>query len=264
MQSLPQLGAWKVWSRAAAPLAIVAGVLGLGLAHLWSPRVRITHDEIEIEGKRREYRLVIPKSVVGQPSVPVVFALHGANDTTDYMAATTGLDELAAEKGFLLVYLQGRLFNWPPFIPPENPDILQPDAKFFSAMCNLVVSRHNGDPQRIYLLGVSQGGAMANALTALCSERIAATVVGCGWMPEPLDVQPLNTRNKSPMLFLVGSNDRQVPPEVVRVGHDVFKREGHPVEFRIVEGFGHGWPRSEHQRVWEFLASHRLPHAMNE
>jgi predicted esterase len=63
------------------------------------------------------------------------------------------------------------------------------------------------------------------------------------------------------MLFLVGSKDRQVPPQAVRAAHDAFAREGQPVEFRIIEGFGHGWPRAENERVWEFFASHRLPEA---
>jgi poly(3-hydroxybutyrate) depolymerase len=237
----------------------VAVIIGLCLINVWSQRVLVTHDAIDVRGERREYRLVIPRSAEGVTGVPVIFALHGAQDTTDEMAAHTGLDQLAAEKGFLLVYLQGRLLNWPPFIPPENPDILTPDIEFFAAMCDFVVSRHHGDPRRIYLVGVSQGGAMANALTAKFSERIAAAVVGCGWMPEPLDVEPLNTRHKCPMLFMVGSRDRQVPPEVVRVGHDVFKREGHPVEFRMIEDFGHGWPRAENERVWDWLARHRLP-----
>jgi polyhydroxybutyrate depolymerase len=241
---------------------IVATVVGLCVIYVWSTRPTIVLGVLEVGDQRREYRLVIPRSVGDLTSVPVVFALHGANDTTDEMAAHTGLDELAAEKSFLLVYLQGRIFNWPPFIPPENPDILEPDLEFFAAMCDFVVSRHHGDRRRIYLLGVSQGGAMANAITSRCSERIAATVVGCGWMPEPLDVEPLGTRHKCPMLFMVGSKDRQVPPEAVRVGHDVFAREGHPVEFRVIEGFGHGWPRAENERVWEFFDSHRLPEAV--
>jgi hypothetical protein len=59
-------------------------------------------------------------------------------------------------------------------------------------------------------------------------------------------------------LFMVGSQDRQVPPEAVRVGCDAFAREGHPVEFRVIEGFGHGWPQVENERVWEFLAGKRL------
>ncbi len=32
-----------------------------------------------------------------------------------------------------------------------------------------------------------------------------------------------------------------------------FDRTGRPVEFRVIEGFGHGWPRGENERVWEFL-----------
>jgi poly(3-hydroxybutyrate) depolymerase len=250
---------WKTPLSVLAGFMVVATVVGLCVTYVWSTRSTIIHGVLDVDGQRREYRLVIPRSADGRASVPVVFALHGANDTTDEMAKYTGLDDLAVEKGFLLVYLQGRILNWPPFIPAENPDILEPDLEFFAAMCDLVASRHRADPQRIYLLGVSQGGAMANAITAKCSERIAATVVGCGWMPEPLDVEPLGTRHKCPMLFMVGSQDRQVPPEAVRVGHDVFAREGHLVAFRVIEGFGHGWPRAENERVWEFFESHRLP-----
>jgi polyhydroxybutyrate depolymerase len=241
------------------PVAIVVLCL-----NAWVPRTTITHGAIDVDGMRREYRLVVPRAVHGLTSVPVVFALHGANDTTDEMAAHTALDQLAARKGFLLVYLQGRIFNWPPFIPPENPNILEPDLVFFAAMCDWAVSRHHADPRRIYLVGVSQGGAMANAIAAKCSERIAATVVASGWMPEPLDVEPLNTRHKCPMLFLVGAQDRQVPPEAVRVGYDVFEREGHPVQLRIIEGFGHGWPRSQNERVWEFLEGQRLTEGISE
>jgi poly(3-hydroxybutyrate) depolymerase len=45
---------------------------------------------------------------------------------------------------------------------------------------------------------------------------------------------------------------------VVREVHDAFERAGHPVEFRVIEGFGHAWPPAENERVWEFLAGKRL------
>jgi poly(3-hydroxybutyrate) depolymerase len=60
---------------------------------------------------------------------------------------------------------------------------------------------------------------------------------------------------------VVESRDRKAQPEVVREGHDAFERAGHPVEFRVIEGFGHGWPRRENERVWEFLEEKRLPEA---
>jgi polyhydroxybutyrate depolymerase len=239
----------------------VVGVLVaaiVGIVFLLQPRAAILHETIDVDGMRREYRLVVPRSVAGKRDLPVVFALHGAIDTVDEMAGYTGLDELAIEQEFLLVYLQGRHLNWPPSIPPENPTLMEPDAAFLRAMCDRVVSKHGADPRRIYLLGVSQGGAAANLLTAMCSERLAATVVGCGWLPDPLGDAPLETANKCPMLFLVGSRDRQVPPDFVRKGHDAFERAGHPVEFRVIEEFGHGWPRRENERVWEFLEGKRL------
>jgi poly(3-hydroxybutyrate) depolymerase len=249
----------RAWRRSGSLLVVGVLVATLaGIVFLMRPRAAIVHGVVAVDGMRREYRLVVPRSVAGKRDVPVVFALHGANDTVGFMAETTGLDELAIEQSFLLVYLQGRHLNWPPFIPPENPTLMEPDAAFLRAMCDRVTSEQGADPRRIYLLGVSQGGAAANLLTAMCSERIAATVVGCGWLPDPLGDAPLETMNKCPMLFIVGSRDRQVPPDFVREGHDAFERAGHPVEFRVIDGFGHGWPRAENGRVWEFLEGKRL------
>lgn len=251
-----QLLAWR--RSGSLPVVGVLVATLVGIFFLLRPRAAIVHETIDVDGMRREYRLVVPRSVAGKRDVPVVFALHGANDTVDYMAEHTRLDDLAIEQGFLLVYLQGRHLNWPPFIPPENPTLMEPDAAFLRAMCDVVADKYGGDPRRIYLLGVSQGGAAANLLTAMCSERIAATVVGCGWLPDPLGDAPLETAHKCPMLFIVGSRDRQVPPDFVREGHDAFERAGHPVEFRVIENFGHGWPRRENERVWEFLEGKRL------
>ncbi|BBO36243.1 hypothetical protein PLANPX_5855 [Lacipirellula parvula] len=263
------------WKRAVG-VGILSLLVGAFATWSWQPQATVVHGSIIIDGEPREYRLVapsvdkraegfIPSVFPSHPTpakpnhnIPVIFALHGALDTVDEMAAYTELDRLAIEKGFLLVYLQGRMLNWPPFIPPENPGIYEPDAKFFNAMCDFVVREYDVDPQRIYLLGVSQGGAAANALTAMCSDQIAATVVGCGWLPDPLGDSPLQTANKCPMLFLVGDRDRQVPPAMVRKGYEAFERAGHPVEFRMIEGFGHGWPRRENERVWEFLEGKRL------
>lgn len=165
---------------------------------------------------------------------------------------------LKGSRGSIDLYLQGRLLNWPPLIPPENPDILEPDLEFFRAICDELVARQHADPRRIYLAGVSQGGAMVSAVAAKYSERIAAAVCCCGWMPEPLDVEPLKTRYKRPILFIAGARDRRLPPDVVRVAHDVFERAGHPVEFRVIAGFGHGWPREENGRIWDFLRRRQL------
>lgn len=219
--------------------------------------IAVSNESMMVEGVKRTYRLVIPDSARGRPNLPVIFALHGALDTVEEMAVYSDLDRLAAEKGFLLVYLQGRLLNWPPSIPEQNPTYIDNDLRFFETVCDEMVREHGADPKRIYVVGVSQGGCMANLLTAQCSGRIAATVSCCGWMPRPLDVEPLHTEHKCPILFLVGSEDHQVPPAMVRKARDAFERDGHPVEFREIPGLGHGWP-PVNEEIWAFLEGKRL------
>lgn len=223
------------------------------------PGVTVSDETLEVNGLSRAYRLVIPQSRSNNPRLPLVVAFHGALDRTDEMAGYTGLDELSAEKRFLLVYPAGRHQNWPPLIPEENPHIMQPDVDFFRAICDHMVTHHRADPDRIYVLGVSQGGAMSTVITAFCSDLIAATICNCGWLPRPLGEQPLPTSNKCPMLFIVGENDRQVTPESTREAHDAFAAVGHPVEFLVVPNHGHGWPLEHNinEVAWDFFSKHQ-------
>lgn len=245
-------------------MCILLGMACIGLIVIGSvniePAIRadISQRVIDVDGLSREYRLVVPEAVSEIQNIPVVFALHGALDTTDEMAKYAGLDPSACEHGFLLVYLQGRHLNWPHSIPVDNPDYITPDLRFFESMCDLVIEKHAADANRIYVVGVSQGGAMANVLTAKCSHRIAATVCNCGWLPDPLGDTPLNTSNKCPILFISGNADRQVSPDTVRSAHDAFKRDGHPVTFHSLDGRGHGW-NGMNDVVWDFLRQHKHP-----
>jgi len=246
------------------PILIVMGIL-----LVWWPRFSaksILHETINVDGASRDYRLVIPHRInrdrhkieAGRKN-PVVIALHGALDTTDEMATYTQLDQVAEEKGFLLVYLQGRQLNWPPYIPADNPDLLEPDIRFLESICDYLTEEHDADPDRIYLVGVSQGGAMTNALVAKSGGRLAAAVCNCGWLPSPLGDTPLVTSNKCSMLFISGTNDKQVTPAAVREAHDAFQSVGHPVEFHNLESAGHGWhPQQVNDLVWDFLSTKRL------
>ncbi|GAB5406187.1 MAG: hypothetical protein Aurels2KO_44180 [Aureliella sp.] len=173
------------------------------------------------------------------------------------MAAQTGLDEFAIRHDAIVVYLQGRLLNWPPSIPADNPTVADADYAFFRAMCDKVEKEHGGDPSRIYLVGVSQGGAMVNLMVANCSERIAAAVCNCGWLPKPMGESPIQTSRKCPMLYVVGDQDRQVPEKTVRAGEHAFAAAGHSTRFVAVKDHGHSWGKEHgvNELVWDFLSS---------
>ena len=193
-------------------------------------------------------------------SAPILFVFHGALDTTEQAAEYTRLDRLASSQGVYVVYPQGRFLNWPPSIPPENPECIEPDLALFDALCRELAHRYPVDTKRIYVTGMSQGAAFVNLLVAKRSEKIAAAAAHSGWLPDPLGESPLHTRRKCPMLFIAGTEDRQVPPAAVREAYDCFRRADHPVEFLLIEGLGHHWAL-EHDvnaKIWRFLSPHRL------
>lgn len=238
---------------------IIFGLLliGLGIWWIWSsqaPKVTVEAREIKVGDATRKFRLVKPVSADTKAKLPLMIALHGAMDTTEEMGEYSQLDRLAGEKHVVVAYLEGRLHNWPPRITEESPDIFEPDIQFFDTVCDQLI-REGVDGTRVYVVGVSQGGCMANMLVLKRSQRIAAAVINCGWMPKPLDVVPPNTEHKCPLLFVVGSEDMQVNPEVVRVGYEMFNMASHPVRFEVIRGAGHGWNAAYgvNELMWSFL-----------
>ncbi len=216
---------------------------------------------IDVQGMQRHYRLVVPDTIDRRTPAPLLFAFHGALASVEEAASYMRLDRLAVEKGFYLVYPQGRLQNWPPSIPEENPEYIEPDLDFFTALCDSLGQRYCVDKTRIYVVGTSQGAAFVNLLVAKRSERIAAAASHAGWLPEPLAEEGIHAKRKCPMLFITGSADTQVPPSVVREAMTCYEREGHPVQWLVLEGAGHQWSldRNINERVWQFLSSHALP-----
>lgn len=231
----------------------------VGLWWIWSSRslsVVVERREIQVGEESRQYRVVKPGAAAVKKNLPLVIALPGALDTAEQMAEYTQLDKLCAQKQFVLAYLEGRHLNWPPAIPEEFPDVFEPDLTFFDAVCDQL-EKEGIDGGRIYVVGVSQGGCMANMLVMKRNRRIAAAVINCGWMPKPLDISPPVTEHKCPLLFIVGSHDKQVEPETVRLGSELFKMASHPIRYEVLDGAGHGWNAAYgvNEMVWQFLSN---------
>jgi len=228
----------------------------------FGPQVVVLREQtIKVRGMTRRYRLVIPKSLDETSPSPLLLAFPGAGDSAEDMSRYTQLDWLAADRSFYLVYLEGRHLSWPPSIPPEDPECADPDLQFFDAVCDELTQRYNIDERRTYATGMSQGAAFLNLLVAKRSRKLAAAAAHSGWLPRPLPDEGIHAEHKTPMLFIVGSNDTQVPPAVVSSAYECFRREGHPSKYHEVPGLGHGWARRQgiNERIWRFLSRHSVP-----
>lgn len=135
------------------------------------------------EAGSRRYKLYIPaKPAEGRR--PLVVMLHGCTQNPDDFAVGTGMNALAEEFGFLVLYPEqdGRAnrshcWNW--FEPGHQArDAGEPGI--LASMTRQVMREHDAEPSQVFVAGMSAGGAMAAVLGAEYPELFAAIGVHSG------------------------------------------------------------------------------------
>ena len=109
-----------------------------------------------------------PKNI--KPKVPLVIALHGCGQTAEEFAIQSGWNTLSSSKGFMVIYPEQKVenninscFNW-----FSQADFSKNDGESHSIkeMIQYAVNNYNVDTTKIYVVGLSAGGAMANIVMA--------------------------------------------------------------------------------------------------
>lgn len=184
---------------------------------------------ITVEGKERRYWLYVPASVAGKTDVPVVFSLHGRNNTDKPNDKGKPIfTSLANEKGFIVVYPQGRnggseKADWNNgFVGTTGWEATgkeNADTKFIKALVDTIQSdcktknaSYNNisvDPKRFYLCGFSMGGMMTYACAKVLNGTFAA-YGSCGGFPLNEFHMNLATKNPIPFIHLHSKDDAVV------------------------------------------------------
>jgi polyhydroxybutyrate depolymerase len=160
------------------------------------------NESIAVGRETRTYRLVVPKSVDLAKAAPLVFAFHGMLiDSKDVMPKYTKLDELAADKRFILVFPEAQGKAW-----GISPNKVKADLAFFDTLLAELTKRHTIDPDRVFVLGMSNGGYFAHLVAKERSRAVAAIASHSG----PLGLQSLggvNADRKFPVMIVQGDKD---------------------------------------------------------
>lgn len=127
-------------------------------------------------------RVHVPDGLAAK--VPLVVVLHGCGQTADDYAEGSGWITLADRLGFALVCPEqtrannpNRCFNW-----YEPGDVARGEGEAASvvAMVRHAVAEYDLDPDRVFVTGLSAGGAMTAALLATYPELFAGGAVIAG------------------------------------------------------------------------------------
>lgn len=187
---------------AAACVALAA--LGVG----WPATTVGPAWSVETSHGRREYVIHDPGVPRGGDGLrPAVLVFHGFLQTPRGMRNLTGIDRLADEEGFLVVYPKGTFRSWndgDDTKPASKRDV--DDGAFLTALVDSLPARHGVDPGRVYAIGFSNGGYLLVRHACELAGRVAALgIVGAGtypvWDPECRPEAPL------PAAFVIGGAD---------------------------------------------------------
>ncbi|MFP7571774.1 alpha/beta hydrolase family esterase [Marivita sp. S2033] len=193
----------------------------------------------------RSYKLYTPAAAKALAvPLPLIVMLHGCGQTSRDFARGTGMNALAEEFGFFVLYPAQardahhyRCWNW--YEPDDQKRGAGEPALLSEMTCHIIADR-NVDPAKVYVAGLSAGGAAALILATEYPDIFAAVGVHSG-----LPVGAAHNSASAPRVMQTGApgqrNGVRMPTIVFHGDADkvINPRNGRFIAIRALEPFDH-------------------------
>lgn len=166
---------------------------------------------ITVDGLERIYHVFVPAGYDADMPAPLVLALHGAGGNSFEMATLSGFSVLGGQTGTLVVFPDAVDDFWRYVEGISEPDYEEvDDVSFISAVLDAVATDYNVDETRLYVVGWSNGGMMAERLRCSMADRFAAVATVGATMSYQLAQLCLGA-DPIPTMSIIGTQDENFP-----------------------------------------------------
>lgn len=132
----------------------------------------------------RNYALWVPAGYDKRKATPLVMMLHGCMQKPEDLAAISGMNAVAEQHNFLVVYPEQipaanplKCWNW---FDPQNQTRGSGEPSLLAAIVAKVQTTHKVNPKKIFVAGISAGGAMAVVMAATYPDLFSGVGTSAG------------------------------------------------------------------------------------
>lgn len=170
-------------------------------------------DTVDVNGVKRSYIAQLP----AKKPAPLVIVLHGKTQRGADMVARTAWPQLARREGLAVVFPDGLNHAWADARTKAGPALRGPpvgtdDIAFITKLVEKLVANGTADPRRLYVAGISNGGAMAMTLACARADLFAAAASVIMNLTDEA-AATCHPSRPLPMLLMNGTADPLVPYE---------------------------------------------------
>jgi len=163
---------------------------------------------ILVHGQQRTFLMSAPDDSADAPTLPILIVLHGGLGNGRQVADQTGLTNYVDKDKFIAAFPDGKDTHWNDGRSTTSSGL--DDVAFLRELVTNIVQKSAGDPKRVFIAGISNGGMMA--LRMACDAADVVTAIGAVAANMPADlVDRCHPSRSVPVVLFNGTKDQIVP-----------------------------------------------------